>query len=279
MRASIRPVTVSIPLGVLFGCTLFAQSYSPMYAPASGNLQQWVCVYYDTNVPIPGAVWFIDYYNTGYFSGTNDHLHYGSVAPATQYVPSSGSADGYGNFSFSVYPTLIGHAEFYSVACGPPEGEATEATQEYAVGYNDIYWVSVPGTLYQVGGNTSGHGDNTGDHWMQTTPAYGIYYTALAYLSAYNPGQQVCVNDMALPFGGKFDYMDNWTSPHMAHDIGSAVDLAVNAGQCPSSYVISNPAAFVNLAVSMFGAVGGGVSYYNSTDIHINFVDPSTYPH
>ena len=45
MRASIRPVTVSIPIGVLFGCTLFAQSYSPMYAPASGNLQQWVCVY------------------------------------------------------------------------------------------------------------------------------------------------------------------------------------------------------------------------------------------
>lgn len=84
MRASIRPVTVSISIGVLFGCTLFAQSYSPMYAPASGNLQSYTCDYVGTNIPIPGAVWWIDYYNTGYFNGTNDHLHYNSVAPYTQ---------------------------------------------------------------------------------------------------------------------------------------------------------------------------------------------------
>jgi hypothetical protein len=115
---------------------------------------------------------------------------------------------------------------------------------------------------------------------MMSTPAYGIYYTSTAYVSLYNPGALVCDNDMALPFGGKFDIHipNNWMSPHASHDRGSAVDIAVTSSQCPSAYVVTNPSAFLSLCLSN-GAVGGGVSYAGTNDIHCNWLNPSTYPH
>lgn len=84
---------------------------------------------------------------------------------------------------------------------------------------------------------------------------------------------------MALPFGDKFDIKQNWTSPHVAHDRGSAVDIAVTSTQCPSAYVVTNPTAFLNLAVNTYNAVAYPVSYAGANDIHINWLNPSTYPH
>ena len=258
---------------LVLSCQLFAQSYSPLYAPKSTNLQQWTCINESTGAPIPGASWYISDY--GWFAGTNDHLHY-TTPPTSTESPTSGTADGSGNFQFNLNPSLIGQAEYYEVTCQKAGYNAGSAELDYAVGYT-IYWVSQPGTLYQIGGNTTNHGDNTGDHWMMSSPAYGIYYTAIAYLNAYNKGNQVCDNDMALPFGGKFDINDNWTTPHVAHDIGSAVDIAITSSQCPANYVVKNPSAFVNLCISN-GAVGG-VSYAGSKDIHCNWVNPNIYPH
>lgn len=95
----------------------------------------------------------------------------------------------------------------------------------------------------------------------------------------YNPGNLVCDNDMALPFGGKFDTQDNWTSPHVAHDRGSAVDIAVTSNQCPAQDVVTNGSAFLSLAVGTYHAQPYPISYAGSKDIHVNWLNPNTYPH
>lgn len=74
MRLTTNAATAVIPVAVLFGCTLFAQSYSPLYAPASSNLQQYVCVDVATGDVVPGAQWWIDFQGTGYYANTNYHI-------------------------------------------------------------------------------------------------------------------------------------------------------------------------------------------------------------
>lgn len=196
--------------------------------------------------------------------------------PRSNYSPSSGNADGDGFVSFSLLPTLVAHEEYYTVYCVNPGGQAVPAALEFGVGYSDLYWVSQP-VFYQTGGNTTNHGDNTGDHWMQSGPANQIYNTAVQYLNMYNPGRQICTNDMALPYGGKFDIHDDWKSPHAAHDRGSGVDVNFTRNQCPS-YNLVYPSQFLNVCLAN-GSVGGGVSYYDSNDVHCNFLNPNNYPH
>lgn len=45
--------------------------------------------------------------------------------------------------------------------------------------------------------------------------------------------------ETALPIGGKFDIQDNWQSPHISHDQGTAADVAARAGQCPNPYPVN----------------------------------------
>jgi hypothetical protein len=84
---------------------------------------------------------------------------------------------------------------------------------------------------------------------------------------------------MGLPYGGKFDYKKTWTSPHLAHDRGSAVDVATAAGQCPSAYVVIFPNTFLDICINMFHAKPYPISQIDPLDVHCNWVDPATYPH
>lgn len=74
---------------------------------------------------------------------------------------------------------------------------------------------------------------------MTVNAATGLQKAATFYINTYNPGQKVCINDMALPIGGKFDIHDNWQLPHISHDQGTAADVAAVAGQCPSAYIVN----------------------------------------
>lgn len=116
MRAITNAAAAVIPVAVLFGCTLFAQSYSALYAPASSNLQQYVCVDVATGSVVPGAQWWIDFQNTGYYVGKNYHNHNLIVPypPRANYSPNSGNADGDGFFSFSLF-----RSDFLSTSDGP----------------------------------------------------------------------------------------------------------------------------------------------------------------
>src|SRR5487761_734302 len=181
-------VAAAATLCLSLGWTLSAQSYTPLYGPATVNSQQWVCIDESTGYPVPGAQWWI--YNGGaaYYFHTNDHLHDSPSHPVSGISPTSGTADGNGNFSFSLYPSYVGQAEAYYLYCGADGYIADNVLFEYAVGYT-IYWVDHPGIQYQIGGNAPGmHGDNTGNHWMQSAPAYGVYYTAVAWINDQNPG-------------------------------------------------------------------------------------------
>lgn len=52
-----------------------------------------------------------------------------------------------------------------------------------------------------------------------------IYYATLDYLAVHPEISQICTNDMALPFGGKFDLGQDWQSPHSQHDRGQPLTL------------------------------------------------------
>jgi len=113
---------------------------------------------------------------------------------------------------------------------------------------------------------------------MRSWPAYGYYYAVNQYMSQYNSGNQVCANDMALPYGGKFDIDQNWTSPHASHDRGTAVDTATTANRCPSANVVTNPSAFLQASLDNSAALPP-ISQIDPGDVHCNWANPSTYPH
>jgi hypothetical protein len=70
---------------------------------------------------------------------------------------------------------------------------------------------------------------------MTQAAAYGIYDAINDFVAEYPAQTRVCVNDMSLPFGGKFDLNQNWDSPHYWHDRGKAVDVNTTASnQCPT---------------------------------------------
>jgi hypothetical protein len=99
------------------------------------------------------------------------------------------------------------------------------------VRYNDIYYVEEKPEWMHIGATTMHGGSNAYNHWMTTTAAYGIWYAAQA-LIAKNPSQgKIAVNDMSLPFGGKFDLAVNWAGSHVAHHRGTAVDVRANGAQ------------------------------------------------
>ena len=150
--------------------------------------------------------------------------------------------------------TQIGQFETVSVTptdCDNGETGETciETNFDYAVGYPSLVYIGSSNIFYQTGGNTTNHGDNTFNHWMTVNAATGLQQAATNYINSYNPGQEVCINDMALPLGGKFDIQDNWQSPHISHDQGTAADVAVSSGQCNSNYWV-NSAFFINECVA-----------------------------
>lgn len=272
MRDLLRVSLLSVACACV-QAALLAQSYSPLFGPASANSQQWQCLD-QYNQPIPWAYFTV---SPGVYLYTNGHFHANPGPIFSSVSPSSGYANGNGVFGFQIYTTLTGRAEALGITCSNPYGSVSRLF-DYAVGYNDIWWNNHPEVWILIGGNTTGHGDNTFNHWMQTMPAYGIWNTAWAWVNTYNPGGTICVNDMALPYGGKFDIYQNWISPHASHDRGSAVDVATTSNQCPPASVVTNPDAFLQLCVAN-GAKPYPISQVDPADVHCNWTDPATYPH
>ncbi len=58
---------------------------------------------------------------------------------------------------------------------------------------------------------------------MTTNAATGIYNATVAYQGVH-PGL-VAINDMSLPFGGKFDINGTWSGDHASHLTGTDVDV------------------------------------------------------
>jgi hypothetical protein len=195
--------------------TADAQSYSPLYATSSSRTLYAVC--YDAfgnfipNCPVS--------LSTNYYADTNAHTasqHSGS-SPLSTVSPSSGST-GTSGLPFTHTTTVVGHAEYIRV-CAP----AICQDYNYAVGYT-IYYVNEHG-IWTLVGATAQHGNSTAfNHWMTTNAANGIYATTLDYQANVNPAL-VSVNDMSLPFGGKFDINGTWSGDHASHYFGTDVDI------------------------------------------------------
>lgn len=180
------------------------------------------------------------------YLGTNGHYHYSPLPPTSTIAPSSGYTGNYSNLNMPVTLTTTQVGQFETVGVTPTNcdnGEAgvtcTETNFDYAVGYQSLVYIGSSNIFYQTGGNTTGHGDNTFNHWMTVNAATGLQTAATYYINTSNPGQKICINDMALPIGGKFDIQDNWQSPHISHDQGTAADVAAVAGSCPAQYTVN----------------------------------------
>ncbi len=85
------------------------------------------------------------------------------------------------------------------------------------------------------------HGGNEFNHWMTSTAAYGIWYTAVDFLNEHPEQGKIAVNDMSLPFGGIFDIKKNWKTPHINHQRGKSVDVRGNGTLCPGKVHCSVP--------------------------------------
>jgi hypothetical protein len=177
---------------------------------------------------------------------TNGHYHESPLPPTSSISPSFGYTGDYPDLQMpaTITTTQVGQFETLSVTptdCDNGEEGITcnEYNWDYAVGYQSFVYIGNSSIFYQTGGNTTNHGDNTFNHWMTVNAATGLQTAATYYINTYNPGQEVCINDMALPLGGKFDIQDNWQSPHISHDQGTAADVAAVAGSCPAKYTVN----------------------------------------
>lgn len=247
-----------------------------MYSPRSSN-QLWVyCIdslgqiVWDCNVT----------YWTGYYIYTNAHLHDSPRAPESTVSPGGWTCSG---CQITLETTKIGLAE--KLMHRPNTEFGTTGTYNYAVGFTDIYWVEEKtiapnnGRWVHVGGGTTGHGGNEYNHWMEQGAAYGIYYTINDFATAYPEQTRVCVNDMALPFGGKFDIYRSWDSPHQWHDRGLAVDIATTGGNaCPTQGSGGIPTGLADVFVRQCLNQGADPARTHSVSnhIHCNWYDDFT---
>lgn len=202
---------------------------------------------------------------------TNGHLHDSPTHPISSVAPSSGTSGANGTLNITLTTTRVGQLEeLYIEAID--YGTTTYFT--YQVGYNDIYYNHHPEIWDKVGGTDTGvdtgHGDTNMNRWMETNAAYGIYYASTDYLAAHPEQSRLCLNDMALPFGGKFDIQRTWNSPHGEHDRGKAVDVGdASANQCiplGSGIPLANRSQFRQMCINR-GAIPQ-LSYLESGHVH-----------
>jgi len=277
-RTSIHNVTLAAAILALAALPagLLAQSYSPMYPPG-GQWQEYIVCLDQNNQPIPYATIELI---PGVYVYTNAHFHDDPSHPFSSVNPDFGYTDASGRFAYTFSTTLIGQAEFIYVGCSAAGGDLW--TQfDHAVGYNDVYYNDHPEIWHRIGGTdtgaNTGHGSTYYNRYMMTNAAYGLYYATQDYL-AEHPGQQkVCTNDMALPFGGKFDIGRNWRSPHSSHDRGTAADVAGSSPQCPDEYEVTDLTGFVQKCVQR-GALAAH-SFVEGGHAHCNWMSPYSYPH
>ncbi|MBI2685896.1 MAG: hypothetical protein HYX27_06250 [Acidobacteria bacterium] len=256
---------------------LSAQSYTPMYAPQSSRNLYYTCVdQYNNGLPYAQIV-----SGPGVYLNTNAHFHddvyhaMSSVTPTTQY------ADSGGNFTITLATSLVAQAEILFINCtyGP---STFYGSYNYAVGYNDVYYADAPSVWVKIGGSDTGggtgHGTTAYNRYLKTAAGDGLYAATVSYISTHPGVSQICTNDMALPFGGKFDINRNWTSPHSQHDRGTAADVAgTGSAQCSNAGGSGVDVADFRLRCI---AAGASTTYsFNEGDhAHCGFEAP-TWPH
>lgn len=227
----------------------------------------------------------------GAIPGSNAHFHgtgpSGSTDPVSSAQPSSGTANSSGQFSFYLDTTKVGQEEVVDVSCG---SNPVPYFGYYAVGYGDVYYNDHP-TIWIKTGATAAHGSVYYNRYMQTAAAYDLYNATNDYFTSHPGVTQLCTNDMALPFGGKFDIEATaktpkpWMSPHAVHDRGTAADVGgPGSGSCPlANQVVLND--FKTLCNANNGYPGAsiieGYPVINPTvfHVHCNFANPASYPH
>lgn len=216
-----------------------AQVYSPMYAPSSVTAYTaWCPDGMGGRIPYCGLTWsiFASVNTNAHFHDDPNHVRsWCQIGSGPKLRTCSGYADWNGNLFWNLNASIVGQAEGIVTTSNL---NPNPAYSYYAVGYTDIYWNDHPEIWQLVGGGTTQHGGNEYNHWMTSHAAYGIYYTSVAYRNNHPSQTLIAVNDMALPFGGKFDLNRNWASPHAEHDRGTAVDVRGNGGQngIPNDY-------------------------------------------
>jgi hypothetical protein len=163
---------------------------------------------------------------------TNAHLHNAS-RPSSYLTPNSLFTGPSGISYVSLTTTTIGQQE--RIVLQSPGRPTEEITIQ--VGYDDIFYNHHPEIWDKVGGSdtgaNTGHGTTDQNRWMESNAAYGIYDATTDYLSIFPEQGKLCLNDMGLPFGGRFDINQDWEGPHYEHDRGKAVDVGdSSAPQC-----------------------------------------------
>lgn len=220
-----------------------AQSYSTKYVPSSTQ-NLWAYCTDSNNALIPSCE--LNLY-TGVYLNTNGHFH-NIGRPISSVYPSNGVTSGVAPYglAITISTTHVGQAEL--ALAQPVWPGALIGTHEYVVGYSDIFWNHHDDIWVQVGGHTTGHGSNEYNHWMAWDAAHGIYHATRDYLLIHRPGRaRVAVNDMALPFGGKFDIHQDWTTAHFNHQRGTSVDIRGNTSA--NTVPVSDQVLFRNLCV------------------------------
>ena len=208
-----RVETVGSDCGIIYDeeiCGVYPGAiYAPnsVYASALGNFPYAVCWGDETEtftVPCNINLSFSPYYYT------NGHYHSVPPPPSSGIAPTSGYT---GQFSNKAMPltlttTPVGQFENITVTCnsGIVGSTCYGSGFDYAVGYPNLVFIDNSNIFVQIGVNsTTNHGDNTFNHWMTVNAATGLQQAATAYINSNNPGHKVCINDMALLIGGKFD--------------------------------------------------------------------------
>ena len=77
---------------------------------------------------------------------------------------------------------------------------------------------------YGSPGVTSKHSQN---HWAAPGTIKAIQDFAGDYFDA-TTGVSIEINDISLPWGGKFDVFNNWQGDHKLHRVGTSVDISPN---------------------------------------------------
>jgi len=283
-------VLATAPLfGQINGGTLgfYAPSSAANPAPVSLAAQ---CPYTVNNVPYLPTGCSVSI-NVAPVSQTNGHLHEGGAfhpfsklssaasgsSTSADGSQTSGVTDATGNFYFTLTPTLVGQTETITAV------NAFGSEQySYNVGYNDLVfgqfasWTLIGATDSLTSVNT-GHGGNANNHWMTTQTYYDLTSTTQAWTQARG-NCMICVNDSALPWGGKFDIesASRWMKPHVSHDRGSAVDIATGVATAGCPYPVDGD-KFLSLCKANGFNQTSSIYEKTKNHDHCNSLNPATY--
>lgn len=206
-----------------------------VYAPNSTNNLYAYCTDWSYKYTLPCHISL----SITAYEYTNGHFHSNPLPPYSSINPNYGYTGNYQNYSMAVVltTTQVGQIETITVV-NNDNGDVIN--YDYGVGYLGLVRINNSTIFNQIGGSTDSHGDNTWNHYMTVSASTGLQSATTFYINNYNPGQKICINDMALPIGGVFDYKYNdWQPPHASHDKGTAADVAVSSGQCQASYEVN----------------------------------------